>query len=271
MPEQQTLEKHTIPYISASRLSTWLDCAKKYELSYIADLEEDTTSVPLAFGSSIHEAISEFFESLKAKNPIGVDEVHAVFERAFSGEVFVAESMNCPMDWKDTNYEEALEKGQKMLTCFVDKVDRELDVISTEYDFFVALDIGVSLKGYMDCLVRTGKNRYKIIEIKTAAKTYTKDRLLYDLQPTTYITALKEIFPDAEEIEFEYWLLMKTKEPDLKILPVARNAGDIAEFKETLQCFIAGIDTNSFPRRRGWMCNYCGYSKACRIETPEEE
>jgi putative RecB family exonuclease len=271
MPHQITNEAPALPHVSHTRLSTWLDCPKKYEYSYVLEAEEDGTSVPLVFGSAIHEAVAAFFEGLKAKAPLILDEVHAVFERAFADEVYVAETMGCPMEWDDTNFEETVEKGQKMLACFFDKVDRDLDVMHTEYAFDVKTPEGCVLKGFMDCVVRTGENSFKIIELKTAKRTYTQDRLLYDLQPTVYIAALREIVPEADKIEFEYWLLMKTKEPDLKILPVVRNAGDLQELKDTIRGYLLGISTGAFPRRRGWLCDYCGYAKACRASSEQSE
>lgn len=273
MANQTTSEAPALPHVSHTRLSTWLDCPKKYEFSYVLEAEEDGTSVPLVFGSAIHEAVAAFFESLKKKEPMILDEVHAVFERAFADEVYVAETMGCPMEWGESNFEETVEKGQKILECFTQKVDRALDVMHTEYAFDVKTAEGCVLRGYMDCIIRTSENSYKIIEIKTAAKTYGQDRLLYDLQPTVYIAALREIVPEADKIEFEYWLLMKTKEPDLKILPVVRNAGDLQELRETIRGYLLGVATGAFPRRRGWQCSYCGHATACRTscEQPQSQ
>jgi putative RecB family exonuclease len=252
----------TMTSVSYTRLTTWQDCPRRFKFRYVDEAPEEGTAVNLVFGTAMHEAAEAFLESL-AQTPKGDDEIIAVFERAFRDSVKFAEESQSPLDCSPEELEALVEKGKAMLRCFTTKVDRNAKVVGTELAFDVEVQPGVALTGYLDCLLMTGLNQFKIVELKTAARTYGEDRLRFDLQPTCYMAAAQRLLPPGAKVEFEYWLMMKTKEPDLKFLPVVRSDQDHDELHQLIRDYLKAIGAQVFPRRRSYQCDGCGYAKLC--------
>jgi len=248
---------------SYSKLSCWLNCPRKFKYRYRDESPEERTAVALLFGSAIHEAAEAFLKSLPCGNPISFDEVLGVFNRALSDTTKLAEEQGAPVDWGETSLKQVSEKGEQMLAVFLDQVDRKIKVVATELTFEVELTPGQVVAGVIDVVLDEGNGRYRVVDLKTAAASYGPDRLEFDLQPTTYIAAAEKIFNAPGKIDFEYWLLTKTKTPALKILPVVRNARDHAELLETMDEVEEAVIRGVFPRQRGFMCFGCEYADRC--------
>jgi CRISPR/Cas system-associated exonuclease Cas4 (RecB family) len=118
----------------------------------------------------------------------------------------------------------------------------------------------------MDLVIDEGEGRYRVVDIKTAAATYGPDRLEFDHQPTVYIAATEHLFNAKGKVSFEYWLLLKTKKPQFKILPVVRNADDRHELIQTIQEVHQATNANVHPRIRSNICTTCEYRRACQTE-----
>ena len=251
---------------SYSKLSTWLRCPRKYRLRYIDDAPEERTAVALVFGTAIHEACELFFEGIKAGAPPSSDEVHGAFHRAFTDSVKLAEDMHVPMDWGKTNQADMIEKGEAMMAVFLDEVDRGVRVVGTEVPFEFEIAPGRVVNGVIDLVLDDGNGRYRVVDIKTAASTYGPDRIDYDQQPTVYIAAAEHLYGAHGNVDFEYWLLLKTKKPQLKIMPVVRDANDRAELIQTIDEVETARAHGVYPRIRGFMCTGCEYRQLCRTE-----
>lgn len=248
---------------SYSRLSTWLHCPRKYRLRYVDEAPEEVTPVSLIFGTAIHEACEAFFRALKEGQAPVADEVHAVFHRAFTDSVKLAEDMAVPVEWGGATLEAMIEKGEGMVAEFLAEVDRDISVVATELEFQIEIAPGRILDGVIDLVLDDGNDRYRVVDIKTAASTYGPDRLEHDLQPTTYIAAAEQLLAAPGRVNFEYWLLLKTKKPQFKILPVHRDASDRQELVETIDEIENARAHGVYPRIRGYLCNGCEYRRQC--------
>lgn len=251
---------------SYSRLSTWLNCPRKYRLRYVDDAAEEVTPVSLIFGTAVHEACETFFNALKAgKAPVD-DEVFGAFQRALSDSVKLAEEMNVPVEWGKTSHVEMLAKGEAMIATFLAEVDRTIRVVATEFEFQFEIAPGRLVDGVIDLILDEGNDRYRVVDVKTAASTYSLDRIENDLQPTLYIAAAEHLLAAPGRVDFEYWVLLKTKQPQFKILPAVRDANDRTELIETIDDIETARSHGVYPRIRSFMCNGCEYATHCRGE-----
>lgn len=257
------MNAETATRTSYSRLSTWLRCPRKFQFRYVEEAPEEVTPVSLLFGVAIHEAVELFLGGLKDGNPPLPDEVHGAFDRAFNDGVALAAEMHTPMDWGGSTQAEMLEKGEAMLATFLAEVDRGIKVIGTEVKFQFEIAPGRVVDGVIDVVLDDGNGRYRVVDLKTAAATYGPDRLDFDLQPTVYIAAAEHLYGAAGKVNFEYWLLLKTKKPQFKILPVVRDARDRAELVEAIDDVEHACIRGVYPRMRGYTCVGCEYAKRC--------
>jgi CRISPR/Cas system-associated exonuclease Cas4 (RecB family) len=251
---------------SYSKLSTWLRCPRKFKLRYVEDAPEEITPVSLVFGTAVHEACEIFLSALKDGSAPVSEEVYGAFHRAFTDSVELAEEMHVPMDWNGSTKGEMLEKGEALIATFLAEVDRSIRVVGTEVPFQFEIVPGRLVNGVIDLILDDGNDRYRVVDIKTAASTYGQDRIEHDLQPTVYIAAAEQLCAAPGRVNFEYWLLLKTKKPQFKILPVVRDAHDRAELIETIDDEENACIRSVFPRVRSHMCAGCEYGNRCAEE-----
>lgn len=207
---------------SFSRLSCWLNCPRKYQFEYIEEAPAECTPASLLLGSAIHEAVEGFMDSLKKVAPLSSEEVSGVFHRAVNDSAALAEEQGTPVEFSSGGLAELLAKGDAMLAEFLAKVDRAVQVVGTEVAFEFELEPGRRFRGYIDLILRQGNGRLMVVDLKTSSTTYSQDRIEFDLQPTLYIAAAEWLFDAESRVDFEYWLLTKTKSPSFKIIPVHR-------------------------------------------------
>ncbi len=252
---------------SYSKLSTWLRCPKKYKHRYVDDAPEEITPVSLVLGTAIHEACEVFLGALKDGQPPIAEEVYGAFHRAFTDSVKLAEDMNVPMEWGKSSYESMVEKGEALIATFLAEVDRDIRVVATEVPFQFEIAPGRMVEGVIDLILDDGNGRYRVVDLKTAASTYGQDRIDHDIQPTVYIAAVEHLYSAPGRVDFEFWLLLKLKKPQFKIMPVVRDAADRAELIETIDEIEHACLRGVFPRIRGFMCVGCEYRSRCSVST----
>lgn len=247
---------------SYSRLNAYQRCPRKFYYSYVQEAPEETTPVALIFGSAIHEACESYLKSLSIK-PLSQDTINFTFRRALEDQVKLAEQQDAPVDWEDDTYFDLVAKGEAMLASFREAVPPSLKIVGTEVAVEIEIAPGYIIKGVIDVIIDEGNNRYRVVDLKTAAKAYSEHQLLYDAQPTIYIMGAEQLLGAPGAVSFEYWMLMKTKKSEFKIVPVVRTEQDRMELLESLRDAQTGVDAGVFPRLRGWQCSGCQYAKRC--------
>ena len=61
--------------VSYSQFTMWINCPKKWKLTYMDGHKEDEPSIHLLFGTSMHETIQEWLKILFTKSPLESDEM----------------------------------------------------------------------------------------------------------------------------------------------------------------------------------------------------
>lgn len=242
-----TALKQSDNYTSYSRLQTLMLCAKKYEYRYILREKPQDVSVALLFGTALHRQYQAWLQK----------------EEFDIGEVFLGllDEAGAAVNWGKIQPED-LFNWSLAFTSLLDEEERPFKLIGTEVEFRLPLGEDKDLRGFIDGVVEDFDGTITGIEFKTAARAYGKDQLIHSHQPTAYIWALSEMFPDRE-IKFEYLVFTKTKVPKLLSYDVTRSQQQIQELGDliTYQDRISRLGV--FPRIRSWMCTNCEYRNKC--------
>ncbi len=103
------------------------------------------------------------------------------------------------------------------------------------------------LVGTIDLVLNEDGQRV-IVEHKTAAKKYGLDQLRFDIQPTAYKLAAREMA--LGEVGLRYQVITKTKVPAIQIADVHRDDQDEDDFLRTVGGVLRAIDAGvSYPVR----------------------
>ena len=255
--------------MSPSRLTSYLGCPRKYRYRYKDKAAEERTPIALLFGSAVHEAAESWFKAFNATR-MSLADVKAEFLRAFTDLVRLAAERDKPVDWGKDDRASLETMGQSMMEVLVNQTkDKSLKVYGTEVPFEIELIEGNTVRGFIDLILDDGEGRYIVVDLKTSAKAYGPDKLLYDHQPTIYIAAAERMLNATGKVSFEYWILSKTKAPTLRVLPAHRDERDRLELMETLRDVQAAIIADVFPRHRSFMCKGCQFADRCEAEILE--
>lgn len=256
-------------FISVSQVKSFLLCPRKYELHYILREEPAFVPVALAFGSAFHEALAAYYGEVKASSePLRRDLVLDVFREAWAK----AEDGPVPLqpDEDEDGTEHVIDKGVSMLHAFLAHASRSRtpDVESVELSFAVPIRDVVSgelfeeqLVGAVDLVVREDGRRV-VCEHKTAAKKYALDQIRFDLQPTAYKLAAREL--GLGDVALRYQVVTKTKVPAVQVAELHRDEHDEGDFLRTVGGILRAIDAGVSYPVRGWQCRSCPYAQVCR-------
>ena len=184
-------------HLSVSQVNTFLLCPEKYKHSYVVGTPPSHRPAALSFGSAIHHALATFYGFLKT---YGKKPSQGRIQTAFSDRWDVELRDSLPIQYK------AGEDAGKVKDLGIAMLKRSHEdgfvpdkVIAVEQPFSVEIhdpETGVILEealvGAID-LVAEHEGRTVIVEHKTAARKFAQDRLTFDLQPTAYQIAAREL------------------------------------------------------------------------------
>jgi CRISPR/Cas system-associated exonuclease Cas4 (RecB family) len=159
-----------------------------------------------------------------------------------------------------------VDAGVALLRTFHEKTDVPI-VQAVEQPFAIELVdpstgevMEPKLIGAMDLIVEE-KGKPVVVEHKTAAKRYAQWQLDFEMQPSLYAHACREI--GIGEVGLCYQLLIKTKTPALQLCNIKREEKEIAEALETACQVVKAIEAGHFWRNRSWACADCQYKYKC--------
>lgn len=244
--------------ISATQITTYLMCPRKYGFRYVEHLDPEFASSALAFGSAIHSALEWFhLEKLDGRTP-EPDAVIGIFRADFDAE------QEKSIRWKDGETAEDLRtKGEALVYAYVEAF-KDAKIRAAELPFEVPMidpETGEvfeeRLRGYFDLLLPDDT----LCEIKTAARRYDEDTLRRHVQLSAYAYAYRRLYGRDPKITVVQ--LLKTKKPAIEIASTERTKADDAFFVHLASEVAKGIDAGAFPPSPGWACGDCEYANAC--------
>lgn len=182
--------------VSNSRINLFRNCHYAHYLKYIKGLEKRKKGMALRRGSIIHECIEAYNSGKSWKKPF------KVFEKDFYDNTFM---------------EERLEVGDipKMVSELLENYfhyyeDEELEYIQNELHFQLPLTSDIEIEGYIDAVVKDGRNKTWPMETKTYTKSPDRDMLMFNNQSAIYTWALSEL---GYKPEGTLWNIIRAKEP----------------------------------------------------------
>lgn len=244
---------------SASRLETYRQCPQKFKFTYIDGITSESEGIEAFMGSRVHETLEKLYTDLKfcktVTLPSLIDYYHQLWEKAWHDEVRIVRE-----DLSPDNYEAMGEK------CIVDYFNRYTPfdqgrTLGIEHRIEFNLDEAgtYQLQGFID---RMSQPKDKVIWIHDyKAKTYlpTQQDLDEDRQLAYYQMAVKQLWPDVEEIELVWHYLIFDQE-----IHSRRTPEQLRDLRRETIALIQEIEsTTEFPTKKSGLCNWCEHQAIC--------
>jgi len=248
-----------LDHLSCSQISLYSQCSLKYKFRYIDEIPIPYKPAALAFGSSIHEAISWYHREKMNGNGVTLDKLFKIFDADF-----YAQKIDSHIKFTAKESEVDLNiKGREMLELYFENPTP--DVIGTEVQFALPLNhpsngekLNINFEGIIDQIAKNDT----IVEIKTSAQTMQNDDAHNLLQLTAYSFAYEKLYQKRPENLYVY-NLVKLKKPKVNILCTERDTDDYIRFFQIAKKVYEGIKSQIFFPQPSFWCKGCEYTVQC--------
>lgn len=249
-----------ISNVSASRLSTWLQCRLKFYFRYVLGIGK-SKSVALHLGSSVHEVLKYWNKARWKGERHTFEQLQQVYASAWA-----EEQDKQPVQWVDGEEEEQLRIGWGLLEIYFSESPIKLDEKPEAVEVTVEADLShhglPTLVGIID-LVRAGG---RIVDFKTSSKSPNPDQVVHlnDLQLTSYGVLYRDATGKKEKA-LELHHLVKTKKPKLVVttLPPINHVQEHRLF-HVMESYVDGLQSSDFVPSPGLQCMNCEFFNECR-------
>lgn len=233
----------------------------QWKFKYIDKLEPESTSSCLIFGNAIHDGATMIAESRKEGKTAYIDEAVERF-----CDILQNKSLEDPK-WKVTDTElcELKTKGEAMLRALDASWTPHDRVIESKKQFSVDLPNSERrLVGEIDLLVRDENNDLVIVDWKTSATKWARDKADRDLQATLYTYAIQKEDPEVRPL-FRYDVITKTKTPNYDPILTQRFNDDFIRAIRMIDIAENMVENEVFyPNETSFSCANCQYAEQCR-------
>lgn len=245
---------------SASQLTLFLTCPRKYRFRYIEKREPERTFASLAFGRAIHQAIGWWWTERKEGREPTLADVQRVFRADWT-----AERTDPKLDLEEESPEHYVTLGETLLGVFIERfkdepipeeVEKRVEVSLIDPRTGEVLD--VPLIGFVDAA-----NDNTVFELKTCARK--TDPSQWAMQLAAYRYAWRSTtgtIPRLQVIE-----LVKTKVPKLEVVDVDVTDRDEEWFLEVVVEVLRAVEAGAFFPSPGWQCGTCEYRSRCKRDS----
>jgi len=241
-------------------------CSLQWAFRRVYRQEPAFTPVALVFGSVFHQ-VCEFVARMRMNNRSGrKSEIVDLFSDLLSRECRTTEPAVRFDEGQDVNV--LNETGRGMIEVFLDSTDRDERVVDVSRVFCVDLVdadgrvLDKPLIGEFDCVVeRDGQTI--VVDWKTAARKWPKDKARTDLQPTVYLYAHTRA-GGRSDTTFRFDTVTKTSKPVVEQHMTTRTEDEFFRFIEIVKVIDKMVRGELFlPNDQGWCCKGCQYALAC--------
>ena len=257
VPPRLHIVPEPTPHLSYSQVRTYSTCSLKWW--YSRRFKPAFVPSALVFGKAWHAAVECYYQLALEGRPQNLTTLLDAFFTEYRQE-------KQPIQYGKNDAQPSAEQVTKMLQCFLQSV-KPGKVIAIEQEIRCPLGEGMpELLGYIDLVEITqdeqGRYALNLIDLKTCART-PKDSIDPD-QLVLYDYAVRKTGLLSEfhlPIQLRYDYMVKTKEPQYGILPVAAGRSErvLEKIKHCWRGMGAGI---AYPCP-GWQCAGCGYKARC--------
>ena len=241
--------------LSVTKISTYLDCPRKYWYSYKMKIETPK-SEGFYFGSAIHKGLENYY--------LGKDPIEGVRQSLFGKKARIKETAREGVDPYKL-YKEA----KRILKLYPKKVPKykplfvehffEVDLIQPK----VKEKLKATFRGKIDLITTDSK----VIDHKTGMPNsiFMAKNVL---QSNGYAYAYLMLFGKLpDEFLFNHMNKGNSKrEPEFEINPMKPSLEDVCDFFETCRYVLDEISQNKTqhnPKASSWGCRFCQYKNIC--------
>jgi putative RecB family exonuclease len=251
-------------YLSWSAISTFRTCPLKYKFRYIDGLPEESVSSALVFGTGIHSAVEQHFQSiLSGEEQPDVDQFMFAYRSAWlphdpDAIQFGSSETRASLDTL----------ASKMLTAFLNSPAASVQgrVLGVEEEIRGVLVEGVpDLYGRVDLLTEDA-DRLVVTDIKTSRGKWSPEQVEDSSEQLLLYSHLASEIAPGKKIVTRFLVLTKTKEPVIEehvreVVPAAvkRTAAGVERVWRAIE---SGV---FYPAPSTVGCAGCGYRAACRV------
>jgi CRISPR/Cas system-associated exonuclease Cas4 (RecB family) len=250
---------------SASQLTSYAMCPRKYAFSYVYELPPEFTSTSLIMGSAFHSTVGWWHEErLHGRTP--------TLSRA--RDIFVsdllAETSGADVRWKTVTPEALEAEGLALIELYLAEYG-SLDVVQVEAPFRVDLEDPATgeivcrpFRGYFDLVLAD----QTVVELKTSSKGWSEFDLARHLQLGGYAFVLnaKECAPARLDVHV---IVRLKREPRVETFRIERAASATRWWFEAARTIEAAIESGHFPPTPSPLCRECEFESTCMSWTSE--
>lgn len=252
------------PTTSASQLTSYALCPRKYYLGYVLEEEAEFRSTSLVLGSAVHGALGWFFSEKLRGNPPDVADA----ERIVTADL-LALTAGEAVRWKTATFASLDEEGRRLVRLYL-QANADLPVAAVEAPFQVELVhpgtgavVGRPLRGYFDLVLQDGT----LVELKTSSKGWSEESLTRHLQIGAYAYATHA--GEGAWTGVSVHVLVKLKrDPRLETYRVDRTAADLGWWIRAASEIEDAIAAHHFPPSPSPLCLECEHARACARMAP---
>jgi len=250
-------------HLSASSISTYIDCSLQYYFSRVKRLPMEFVSDALSFGTVIHLVLAEFYRSKMTGDRLSLKDIHESYRQHWKQE---AEDRTDIQYGDGKDFKTYLTAGVDLLSAWFNKLpDDSFEVIGVEEAFIFKIpELSVPIIGAMDLVEQDDSGTVIITDFKTSSRAYSADEIDQNVQMTLYQLAARSNGFADHEILLKLDCLIKTKLPKFESYWTTRSEIEEKRLIRKIQKVWEGISRGVFiPNDTSWKCKGCSHKKAC--------
>ncbi|VAX29976.1 hypothetical protein MNBD_NITROSPIRAE01-2083 [hydrothermal vent metagenome] len=247
-----------MPY-SASRLETYRQCPQKFKFTYVDGIKTASEGIEAFMGSRVHETLETLYTDLKFCKTVTLESLldfyHRSWAKAWHDDVKIVRE-----DLTPDNYEALGEK------CVVDYYNHYTPFdqgrtlgIEHRVNFDLDPEGQYSILGFIDRISQPKDKVIWIHDYKAKSHLPSQQDLDEDRQLAFYQMAIKQLWPDIEEVELVWHYVMFDQE-----IHSRRSDAQLEELRQETITLIQEIESaTDFPSKKSGLCNWCEHQSIC--------
>jgi putative RecB family exonuclease len=261
-------------HLSASSITTMTECPREFLFKYIQGRKPQDTGASLVFGSALHEALAYFYNALRQSQT-----EPTLAELCDVAVTALTTPRETPISFTRGETLESLKSSTVgLLKAFLATGIRPDHILAVEHRFMLPLTnpltgqlLPESLLGTFDLLIEY-QGRVCVLDHKSCARLDPDRTRSPDLQMSLYSHAAKQLL-GVSSVDLQYQFLVKTKDPTVTTLPIARQDEAREERAALMQAASASFWISTalshdhpelvLPKRPSWRCATCGFRSHC--------
>ena len=252
---------------SHSRLSSFEDCAKKYEYRYLLKIPRDVESIEGFVGKRVHDVLERLYIATgKGHVPTLPQVLHrynVLFDEHYDAErVRIVKTENSPDDYR-ANGERSLSNYYRRHYPF----DADETLGLEEHVVFDLDEAGrYGIQGYVDRISRTRDGTIEIHDYKTSRWVPNQAKIDEDRQLAFYQIGIAGRFGGESAVRLVWHYVLRNQTRTSTRTPEQLEALRA----ETVQLIERILAATSFEPRTSPLCGWCEYNDICPAVAPRD-